>query len=50
MKDYKFKINGHDYAASVEEQDKYSDIDSFREFLRSSVYATPIPDNLSPER
>lgn len=35
---------------SVEEQDKYSDIDSFREFLRSSVYATPIPDNLTPER
>ena len=35
---------------SVEEQDKFSDTDSFREFLRSSVYATAIPESLTPER
>ena len=35
---------------SVEEQDRYTDIDSFREFLRASVYGTPVPAELMPER
>ena len=30
---------------SVEEQEKYTDINEFRDFLRHSVYDMPLPDN-----
>ena len=35
---------------SVETQDAYTDLDSFREFLRASVYCTPVPTELVAER